>query len=82
MKLFVWRGEGILTDYTNGIMFAIAKDVHEARKMIYDQAKNDVENDIVSRQFFEDNLSPEMLDGLSRDPEIFERGGFYLMGGG
>lgn len=29
MKLFVW--EGVLTDYTSGIMFAIAETVEEAR---------------------------------------------------
>lgn len=29
MKLFVW--DGVLTDYTSGIMFAVAASVEEAR---------------------------------------------------
>lgn len=30
MKLFVW--ENVLTDYTSGIMFAVASNVEEARR--------------------------------------------------
>ena len=32
MKLFVW--EDVLTDYTAGVMFALAPDVETARKML------------------------------------------------
>jgi len=32
LKLYVW--EGVLTDYTDGIMFALASSVEEAREMI------------------------------------------------
>jgi hypothetical protein len=32
MKLFVW--DNVLTDYTSGIMFAIAPDVEDARKQL------------------------------------------------
>lgn len=32
LKLFVW--EGVLTDYTDGIMFALAPDVEAARAAI------------------------------------------------
>lgn len=32
MKLFVWTD--VLTDYTSGIMFALAKDAEEARKLL------------------------------------------------
>lgn len=33
LKLFVW--EGVLTDYTSGVMLALAEDVDEARQLIY-----------------------------------------------
>ena len=32
LNLYVW--EGILTDYTDGIAFAVAKSVEEARELI------------------------------------------------
>lgn len=32
MKLFVWHN--VLTDYTDGVMFAFANNVEEARKVI------------------------------------------------
>jgi hypothetical protein len=32
LKLFVWKG--VLCDYTSGVMFALAHDVEEARKVI------------------------------------------------
>ena len=32
LKLYVW--EGVLTDYTDGIMFALAGSVGEARELI------------------------------------------------
>jgi len=48
MKLYVW--ENVLTDYTSGIMFALANSVEEARGLIL--AKGDYP------QVFED-LDPE-----------------------
>ena len=27
MKIFVWEGDGVLTDYTNGMIVAIAADL-------------------------------------------------------
>ena len=35
LKLYVW--EGVLTDYSDGIVFALAENVNEARKMAYKQ---------------------------------------------
>ena len=32
LKVFVW--EDVLADYTNGMMFAIAENVEEARKLL------------------------------------------------
>ena len=37
MKMFVWEGDGVLTDYTNGMICAIAEDLDAAHKAI---AKN------------------------------------------
>lgn len=30
MKLFVWEGDGVLTDYTNGMIVALGSDLQEA----------------------------------------------------
>jgi hypothetical protein len=30
MKIFVWEGDGVLTDYTNGMIVAIAADLESA----------------------------------------------------
>lgn len=30
MKLFVWEGRGVLTDYTDGMIVAVASDLAEA----------------------------------------------------
>lgn len=35
LKLYVW--EGVLRDYTNGIMFALAESAEDARKLIADK---------------------------------------------
>jgi hypothetical protein len=34
MKLFVWEGEGVLTDYTNGMIVAVANSQEEAEAVI------------------------------------------------
>ena len=36
MNLYIW--DGVLTDYTDGIMFAFADSVEEARAMLLDGA--------------------------------------------
>ena len=35
LKLYVW--ENVLTDYTDGVMFALAPDVATARKLILEK---------------------------------------------
>lgn len=30
MKLFIWEGDGVLTDWTNGMIVALANDLQEA----------------------------------------------------
>lgn len=34
MKLFIWEGDGVLTDYTNGMIVALANDLQEALSAI------------------------------------------------
>lgn len=66
LKLFVW--EGALTDYTSGIVFALAKDVEEARKLIR-------EKDGTGSKYLEKDLEHEPL--VITKPE-----GFVVWGGG
>ena len=35
LKLYVW--EGVLVDYTEGVMFALANNVKEARKILLEK---------------------------------------------
>lgn len=64
LKLFVW--EEVLTGHSDGIMFALAADVDEARRLI---AKR------------EDN-SKYILEELSGEPAVYETQiGFALRGG-
>ena len=34
LKLFVWEGDGVLTDYTNGMICVLAYDLESALKLI------------------------------------------------
>lgn len=34
MKLFVWEGDGVLQDYTSGMICVLAHDLEEALKLI------------------------------------------------
>lgn len=34
LKMFVWEGDGVLTDYTNGMICVLAYDLEEALKLI------------------------------------------------
>jgi hypothetical protein len=35
MKLFVWKGDGVLTDYASGMVVAIASDLEGAHRVIH-----------------------------------------------
>ncbi len=66
MKLFIWAG--ILSDYTDGIAFALAGSVEEARELIAKKYKD---------------LEGCEISGLEEDPLVVEEpAGFYLWGGG
>jgi hypothetical protein len=68
MKLFVW--EGVLTDYTDGIMFAVAPTVEEARAAIIKKA------DGLSSPKSECQAEPTHVHDLT------ESVGYFLYGGG
>ena len=34
MKLFVWQGDGVLQDWTSGIMVVLANDIQQAREVL------------------------------------------------
>lgn len=68
MKLFVWPN--VLSDYTPGIMFALAHDVDEARQMIMNSEK-----DLAFWERFERELASQ--------PDVYDQPiGFALWGGG
>jgi hypothetical protein len=65
LKLFVWHN--VLTDWTPGIIFALAENIEQARKMI----ERDKEDWMYTGEIYE--KSPEI---------ITEPKGFMLYGGG
>lgn len=65
MKLYVW--EHVLTDYTSGVMFALAESLPEARKLVRDGYKPD-------SQVWKDSAAK---------PRVFtKRIGYRVWGGG
>lgn len=75
LKLFVW--EEVLTDYTDGVMFALAESKEEAMALILNKAK---ESPRIMRQ----NSLPWMEEELELNkPKVYENPvGFFLLGGG
>lgn len=70
LKLFVW--EDVLTDYTSGIAFALAENVEEARKIIFDRFEKE-----------ESYLSDTLKSDLASEPKVIDnKEGFYIWGGG
>jgi CO dehydrogenase/acetyl-CoA synthase delta subunit len=67
MKLFIWKG--VLFDYTDGVVFALAKNVEDARQVVL--------------QSVEDWARKSVSEAMSGDPEVHEKPyGFALWGGG
>ena len=67
MKLFVW--EGILTDWSNGIMFALAPNLREAKKAILKKSG------VYKSSWLKEELN-SIKPRVIKDTE-----GFYLYGG-
>ena len=72
LKLFIW--ENVLTDHTSGIAFALAENVEEARKIIFEKFEETTEG------YINDTL---LKADLSDEPKIVDtKNGFYVWGGG
>lgn len=73
LKLFVW--EGVLTDYTSGIVFALAYNKEHARALVAEKYSSGYQDKTRRRQ--------EILKEISSAPEEVETPeAFYLHGGG
>lgn len=71
MKLYVW--EHVLTDYTDGIMFALAPNVKTARRLILEKAG------LWDTPGYKET---ELYRDLMGVPKVYtESVGFYLYGG-
>lgn len=65
LKLYVWKG--VLTDYTSGIMFALARNVKEARELALKDAGG----------------GPHAESDLKQRPKVYHSPvGFAVWGGG
>lgn len=65
LKLYVW--EDVLTDWTSGVMFALASSPDEARKVILKKSGNSI----------------SVAQDLAQKPRVIdEPEGFYVFGGG
>jgi hypothetical protein len=70
LKLFVW--EDVLSDYTDGIMFALASSADEAKVIIVEKAKN---------TGYEGGYLKEIEGYLEFEPKAYEDAvGFFVFG--
>lgn len=70
LKLYVW--EGVLTDYTSGIAFALASSVEEARQAIYDKSEKE-----------DGYISSTLKADIAGEPIVCNSTeGFFIWGGG
>jgi hypothetical protein len=75
LKLFVW--EDVLSDYTDGIMFALAESVDDARSIIMDEARMDGYNTKLG------HTDIELIQiELKAEPKVYNgKVGFFVFGG-
>jgi hypothetical protein len=78
LKLYVW--EDVLTDYTSGVMFALASSVEEARDTILKKESEDTFNKMKAGKPFYHGC---VWQGLQGEPSVWETAvGFAVWGGG
>lgn len=74
LKLYVW--EDVLSDYTDGIMFALAESKEEAMAIIISKA----ENEIYPKK--RDDLLRMIKEDLENEPKVYaDKVGFFVFGG-
>lgn len=44
LKLFLWEGNGVLTDYSNGMICVLAEDLEQALKLIEEKTPHAMGN--------------------------------------
>lgn len=69
LKLYVW--ENVLTDHTDGIMFAMAHSVEEAREIILKRQKDQLIW-----------ITEEVEKDLIQEPKVFDSPTAFIIGGG
>ena len=82
-KLFVW--DGVLTDYTDGIMFALAEAADDARRAIR-EARGETSDENKER-WGPEGYKGIVYDDLRAEPQVFDPAGdeaaaFIVWGGG
>ena len=78
LKLYVW--EDVLSDYTEGIMFALANSAEEAREIILEKACEFY--GVEDAEYTQMSLEPIIRD-LKDEPRVFDSEvGFFVVGGG
>ena len=68
MRLYVWHE--VLSDYTHGVIFALASSAEEARRVVIAQVKEDWQRVSIER-------------AITNDPAVYDSPvGFFVFGGG
>lgn len=68
MQLYVWHH--VLGDYTDGIVFALASSVEDARRVVLSPIQDDWERESVE-------------DAIADEPSVYDSPvGFFVRGGG
>jgi hypothetical protein len=83
LRLYVW--ENVLTDYTDGIMFALAESVEQARELCYQRqwGKDRKPEDTYAQAMAKDGGEYTCAVYLQSEPRIVESAeGFVVWGGG
>jgi hypothetical protein len=73
LKLYVWRGESPLTDYSNGLLVAIGRTPEEALTAARDEGDVPMSEYLAKRMLAESVYEEFDIDGPM---------GFYAWGGG
>ena len=80
LKLFVWHD--VLTDYTSGVMFALAPTVEEARIQIVMVQDAKTREEAV-RRLAGEGYQNQVMQDLRQEPKVYDAPcGFAVWGGG
>lgn len=77
LKLFVW--EGVLTDYTDGVIFALARDVQHARELVC--AKEGI-NPKTGKSLTNSEYTPRVWLDMKKEPQVVTKPEAFLVWGG